>query len=406
MTPTRIFVAIPAMDELQELPLTLQDLAEQHVRVPFEVHVCVNQPEAYWQDENLHSICVHNQELLAYLKNIAALPVQVLDYASPGRGWKGKNHGVGWARKMLFDNILKEANPDVIVISLDADTRIQPGYLQSIADNFAAHPEWPAIAVPYYHPLTGDEARDRAILRYEFYMRNYAINLLRIGSPYGFTAIGSAMALRAGALRKVGGITPLKSGEDFYLMQKMRKMAVVGLYNDECVYPAARYSSRVAFGTGPAMMKGSQGDWDSYPIFAKSCFDSIAESYKQIPQLFHQDRHTDFLDFLQETSRSATSLWQPIRDNVKDLPHFVQAFHEKADGLRILQYVRRQHKNTPTGESSTLYDNLSSWIPENIPSWWKPEQLFEQLSVEQMNDIRDLLFHYENELRKKIDDYK
>ncbi|MBR4919032.1 MAG: glycosyltransferase [Bacteroidales bacterium] len=406
MTPTRIYVAIPAMDELHDLPLTLQDLAAQQVRVPFEVHVCVNQPETYWEDDQNRLVCIHNQELLSFLKTYSALPVQVLDYASPGKGWKGKNFGVGWARKMLFENILKSANPEDLIISLDADTRIKQGYLQSIADNFVAHPEWPAIAVPYYHPLTGDEARDRAVLRYEFYMRNYAINLLRIGSPYGFTAIGSAIAMRTSALRKIGGITPLKSGEDFYLMQKMRKMAVVGLYNEECVYPAARYSTRVAFGTGPAMMKGSEGNWDSYPIFAQSCFESIAESYNLLPQLYLQDVHTDFLDFLQVGAKTEVSLWQSIRQNVKDLPHFIQAFHEKADGLRILQFVRRQHKNDHAKESSTLYENLSSWIPETIPSWWNPELPFEQLSLEQMNDIRNLLFHYENELRKKIDDYK
>lgn len=406
MTPTRIYVAIPAMDELQDLPLTLQDLAIQQVRVPFEVHVCVNQPEEYWQLPDKTEICEHNQQLLCYLHQYQDVSLQILDYSSPGKGWKGKDYGVGWARKMLFENILKAANPEDLIISLDADTRIKPGYLQSIADNFAEHPEWPAISVPYYHPLTGDEVRDRAVLRYEFYMRNYAINLLRIGSPYGFTAIGSAIAMRTSALRKIGGITPLKSGEDFYLMQKMRKMAVIGLYNEECVYPAARYSTRVAFGTGPAMMKGSEGDWDSYPIFAQSCFNAIAESYGLLPQLYQQDVHTDFLDFLQENAKSGVSLWQSIRQNVKDLPHFIQAFHEKADGLRTLQFVRRQHEKDRTKESSTLYENLSSWIPDAIPSWWSPELPFEQLSVKQMDDIRYLLFHYENELRKKIDEYK
>lgn len=406
MAATRLYVAIPAMDELQELPLTLQDLAAQQVRLPFEVHICVNQPEAYWQDDVHRMVCVHNQELLDFLNSFSALPLRILDYSSPGKGWKGKNFGVGWARKVLFDNILKEASPDDIMVSLDADTRVKPGYLQSIADNFAQHPEIPAIAVPYYHSLTGDEARDRAVLRYEFYMRNYAINLLRIGSPYGFTAIGSAMAMRARALRKIGGITPLKSGEDFYLMQKMRKMAVVGLYNDECVYPAARYSTRVAFGTGPAMMKGSQGDWDSYPIFAQSCFASIAESYERLPQLYQQDLHTEFLDFLQEMSQSATSLWQPIRNNVKDLPHFVQAFHEKADGLRILQFVRRQHKTSPIEDENGLFHNVSSWISSEIPNWWNPEKPLNEFSIKQLDYIRNLLFDYENELRKKIGKYK
>lgn len=403
MATPHIYVAIPAMDELQDLPLTLQDLATQQVRVPFEVHVCVNQPEEYWQQPDKKEICERNQQLLCYLRQYQDVSLQILDYSSPGKGWKGKDHGVGWARKMLFDSILAKSNPEDIIISLDADTRINPNYLQSIAENFARHPNWPAIVVPYYHSLTGEEARDRAILRYELYMRNYAINLLRIGSPYGFTALGSAIAMRASALRKIGNITPLKSGEDFYLVQKFRKMATIGLYNEEMVYPAARYSSRVAFGTGPAMMKGNQGNWNSYPLYHHSLFEPIAQTFALLPQLYHQDVHTDFLDFLQESAKSEVSLWQSIRQNVKDLPHFIQAFHEKADGLRTLQYVRRQQQTRPMEDEFALHQNLSLWQPSQMPDWYHPKIGFKQLTVKQLDQIRNLLLDYETELRKNVD---
>lgn len=403
MATSRIYVAIPAMDELQDLPLTLQDLAVQQVRVPFEVHVCVNQPEEYWQQPDKKEICEHNQQLISYLRQYQDVPLQILDYSSPGKGWRGKNHGVGWARKMLFDSILAKSNPEDIIISLDADTRINPNYLQSIAENFARHPNWPAIVVPYYHSLTGEEARDRAILRYELYMRNYAINLLRIGSPYGFTALGSAIAMRASALRKIGNITPLKSGEDFYLVQKFRKMATIGLYNEEMVYPAARYSSRVAFGTGPAMMKGNQGDWNSYPLYHHSLFEPIAQTFALLPQLYHQDVHTVFLDFLQESAKSEVSLWKTIRQNMKDLPHFMQAFHEKADGLRTLQFVRRQQQTRPMEDEFALHQNLSLWQPSQIPDWYHPKIGFKQLTVKQLDQIRNLLLDYETELRKNVD---
>lgn len=403
MATPHIYVAIPAMDELQDLPLTLQDLAAQQVRVPFEVHVCVNQPEEYWQQPDKKEICERNQQLLCYLRQYQDVSLRILDYSSPGKGWKGKDHGVGWARKMLFDSILAKSNPEDIIISLDADTRINPNYLQSIAENFARHPNWPAIVVPYYHSLTGEEARDRAILRYELYMRNYAINLLRIGSPYGFTALGSAIAMRASALRKIGNITPLKSGEDFYLVQKFRKMATIGLYNEEMVYPAARYSSRVAFGTGPAMMKGNQGDWNSYPLYHHSLFEPIAQTFALLPQLYHQDVHTDFLDFLQESAKSEVSLWKTIRQNVKDLPHFMQAFHEKADGLRTLQFVRRQQQTRPMEDEFALHQNLSLWQPSQIPDWYHPKIGFKQLTVKQLDQIRNLLLDYETELRKNVD---
>ncbi len=406
MIPAHLYVAIPAMDELQELPLTLQDLANQQCNVPFEVYVCVNQPETYWNDTEKKAICEHNQALLQFLQDFQSLSLHILDYSSPGKGWKGKNFGVGWARKMMFDAILQQAEAEDVIVSLDADTRIQPHYLQSIADNFAEHPEFPAVAVPYYHPLTGDKACDRAILRYEFYMRNYAINLLRIDSPYGFTAIGSAIAMRVGALRKIGGITPLKSGEDFYLVQKLRKMAEISLYNEEAVYPAARFSSRVAFGTGPAMLKGRQGNWESYPLFSNTLFSSIAETYTLLPELYREDQHTEFLDFLQELAHSKNSLWQPLRRNAKDLPHFIQAFHEKADGLRLLQFVRRKHTNSQKPENAVLHRNMSSWIPDKIPAWWNPNASLESLTVKQMDHLRQLLFDYENLLRKKIGKYK
>jgi len=407
MTSPRIFVAIPAMDELQELPLTIQDLAAQQVCAPFEVHICVNQPDNFWQQPEKQDVCSNNQALLSLLNDYQGLSLHILDYASPGKGWKGKNFGVGWARKVLFEIIFKTAQPDDIIISLDADTRIKPGYLQSIADNFAQHPDFPAIAVPYFHPLTGDEVRDRAILRYEFYMRNYAINLLRIGSPYGFTAIGSAMAMRAWALRKIGGITPLKSGEDFYLMQKMRKMAVVGLYNEECVYPAARYSSRVDFGTGPAMLKGSHGDWESYPIFHHSLFEPIEETYRTVDQLFTKDLQNPFLNFLQANAKTDISLWDSIRQNVKDLPHFIQAFHEKADGLRILQFLRlQQRQHEILSDENALRQNITHWIPNGIPAWWASDISFNNLSVKQLDFIRTLLFNYENRLRKKVGNSK
>lgn len=404
MSTPKLYVAIPAMDELQDLPLTMQDLAAQSAISNTEIFICVNQPEEYWQTPEKKQICNHNMLLLQWLNDHASPNLHVLDYASPGNGWTGKKLGVGWARKVLFDHILSLANPDDIIVSLDADTRIRPHYLQSIAENFQQHPQYPAISVPYYHPLTGNEANDRAILRYELYMRNYAINLYKIGSPYSFTAVGSAIAMRAGALKKVGGITPVKSGEDFYLVQKLRKMAPVSNWNEEMVYPAARFSDRVFFGTGPALIKGSQGSWDSYPIYHHSLFDAIDETYRRLPELFTKDIETSFLVFLQQqmpnTKNPNESIWQCIRNNVKDLPHFVQAFHEKADGLRILQFLRQEHREKPIADEVVLYRNLRHWIGGAIPSWYREDCTFDSMSTAQLQELREHLFRIEMDERK------
>ncbi len=396
----RIYVAIPAMDEEESLPKTLLDLSRQQCDTAFEVHVCVNQPEDYWNTLEKRHICESNSRLLHYLHSCAPLPIHIIDHASRRKGWKSQKGGVGMARKMLSDNIMAQAAPDDIFVSLDADTSVPDGYLQAISDFFDKYPNMAAIALPYYHPLGNDERQNRAILRYELYMRNYALNLMKIGSPFCFTALGSAIAVRVGALRKTGGFPPVKSGEDFYLLQKLRKMSLIGLYCDTCVYPSPRYSSRVVFGTGPALLKGSAGEWSGCPIYPHTAFRAIAETYRQLPDLYGHDLDNSFLLFL-EQQFGQLNLWQPIRNNMKDLSHFVHAFHEKADGLRILQYLRSICHQSEEENGIALDDNIRHWMPDaNIPDLGN-KPLFEA-SVTHLDALRNLLFQYEMRLRKII----
>ena len=338
VTKMNLYIAIPALDELDYLPQTLAALAQQKTEFPFSVYICVNQPDNWWNDAEKIEICNHNQELLKYLKAFKAFKIIILDKTSVGKGWQNNNYGVGWARKTLFDEIMKTAKDDDVIISLDADTLFTENYLQSVGENFIQN-KIEVLSLPYYHKLTADENANRAILRYEIYLRNYFINMHRIGSPYTFTAIGSAIAAKVNVLQKIRGITPLKNGEDFYLLQKLRKMTPISNYNSEIVYPAARFSTRVDFGTGPAMIKGSSGNWDSSPIYHHSLFDKIKETYDIIPQLFTEDIETEFIDFLKKQYKTE-DLWSPLRKNFKTLPQFTRAFHEKADGLRILQFLK------------------------------------------------------------------
>ncbi|MBR4911300.1 MAG: glycosyltransferase [Bacteroidales bacterium] len=395
-------IAIPAMDELDYLPVTLDALSKQDTRLPFEVYVCVNQPDEYWNHPERQTVCKNNQKLLEFLHDYKSLTLHILDFASPGLGWKGKKTGVGFARKVLFERILSECDPKDIIVSLDADTTFGPYYLQSVADRFERNPEMTALSVPYYHPLNGgDEIRDKALLRYEIYMRNYAVNLLKISSPYGFTALGSAIAMRACSLKKIGNITPYQSGEDFYLVQKFCKMGGLSLFNTECVYPAGRYSDRVPFGTGPAMKLGAEGIWDSYPIYHFSFFTSIQEAYGKLRELYENKisvMENDFLRFLQKENQKP-DIWQDIRENVSDFQHFVKAFHQKADGLRILQFVRAKQQQQPDLERNALYDNFHFWMPEKCPDWLMPSQHWHQYTLEQLNTLRDLLFNEEAQMR-------
>ncbi len=396
----RLFIAIPALDELDFLPQTMQALAHQQGRHHFEVGICVNQPESWWENPEKQAICQHNQTLLKWLQSQQfPFPLHLIDKSSKGKGWDDKNFGVGFARKVLFEQIVCHAADDDILISMDADTVFGPHYVESIAQNFERHPEQNAISVPYFHPLTNDDQANRAILRYEIYMRNCLLNLFRIRCPYSFTAIGSAIAVKIKALKKINGITPMKSGEDFYLLQKLRKMSPINNWNDELVYPAARFSDRVFFGTGPAIRKGSQGIWDSYPIYHFSLFDEVKKCYDLIDELYQKDQHYQFIDFLEKQFKD-DNLWQPLRKNAKDLAHFRHAFHEKADGLRIMQFLKREQSQLSVSDEQSLRENLPFLTQRTIPSFLQQDFSFDELSTAQLSEIRTLLFEEEMEQRK------
>ncbi|MDR2972595.1 MAG: hypothetical protein LBU83_11820 [Bacteroidales bacterium] len=384
----KLHIAIPALDELDFLPKTLDAIAQQKTDFLFTVYVCVNQPDEWWHNAEKINICKDNQKLLYFLKDFKAFNIITIDKTSPNQGWKNREYGVGWARKILFEEIMKTAHDEDVIISLDADALFDESYFQSIGENFIKN-KIEVLSLPYYHKLTNDERANQAILRYEIFLRNYFINMHRIGSPYTFTAIGSAIALKVFVLRKIRNITPLSSGEDFYLLLKLRKMTPISNYNSELVYPAARFSTRVLFGTGPAMIKGSSGDWESYPIYHHSLFEKIKKTYNIIPELFTKDIETEFIDFLKKQYKS-DDLWSPLRKNFKTLHQFTRAFHEKADGLRILQFLKAKNSEVQISDEQALKENLEVFVSS-----------YElQVTSYELREIRDLLFKIEMRLRR------
>jgi hypothetical protein len=180
-------------------------------------------------------------------------------------------------------------------------------------------------------------------------MRHYLLGLLRIGNPYAFTALGSAMAFPLWAYRRVGGITPLQGGEDFYLLQKfaktghiVRQFAEPYRSHDMVVRPQGRVSSRVPFGTGPAIAKGVAAMEDSYTFYSDEGFAAIKATYDLFPALYAGDLETPMSPFLRQ-QLATDDLWSPLRANFKSRDLFVHACAERVDGLRILQFL----KNTP-----------------------------------------------------------
>lgn len=397
-TPS-LHIALPVMDEQEFLPRTLECIAAQ-LYPHFKVYICVNQPDAYWDDATSRGIAERNLSTLKQLLQQSDPRIFVIDHASPGHGWKGKKHGVGQARKVIMDEISRHAAPDDVVISLDADTSFPENYFQTVAENFRRNPDTVAASLPYYHPLPKDPSAARAILRYEIYMRHYFLNLARIGSPYAFTAMGSAMAFTVKAYRAIGGMTPKLSGEDFYFLQKLRKYGTVLLWNETMVFPEARFSDRVFFGTGPAMIKGAAGDWSSYPIYPDSLFKALLETYLTAPLLFLETFDTEVIRFLKRALKEEDP-FRLLRENHSDSLHFIRAFHEKLDGLRILQFLKTHNNQSEQGDEANLFDFLDKYCPGSIKGLQLNREHFSFCSspLTELEKIRNFLFEKEMEVR-------
>jgi len=390
-----IYVTIPLMDELENLPLLLKNISAQNCQ-DYSVYFCVNQPDSWWEDPEKIALCERNLASVEYLEKHCDFPFRVIDRSSKGKGWQGKQLGVGWARKVVMDAVMEDAGPEGIIITLDGDTTFNQGYFSSIQENFKSTPNAVGLSVPYYHKLSGSEAEDRAILRYEIYMRNYVINLWRIKNPYHFTALGSAMAIPLSSYKAIGGMTPKKSGEDFYFLQKLIKYGKLMTWNDEKVYPAARFSDRVFFGTGPAMIKGAAGDWHSYPIYHHSLFDDISRTYEAFDDLFENDLPTAMGDYFRDVL-GQNDIWTPLRKNSRTKEQFRKACSDKVDGLRILQFLKHSQKEKGFKNEECLYDFLKLYEADALKEldFLLPGFTFEGLSVEQLDKIRDILVDIE-----------
>jgi len=401
-------VAVPVQDEADELAACVDALRQQN-DPRFVLWFCVNQPES-WQEEIDHRrVCEANQTCLRLLDRIDDLEIRVIDRASPGHGWPPKRAGVGHARKEIMDAICREADDEDLIVSLDADTRVPPGYLQGLRSTFEHRPQICAVAARYFHPLTEDETVSRAMLGYEIYMRFYALNMWRIGSPYAFTALGSAIAFPVSVYRKLGGITPRSSSEDFYLLQKLVKHGRVLHWCDAPVEPGTRKSWRVPVGTGQAIVAACEGAYaDRYPLYPAELFDRIHETTQLFPQLFRESLSTPLDAFLAEKTNS-DDLWQPLRENNKSEARFVRACHERLDGLRILQYLKSEYRRRPREDRATMVewlDRHGQLLPEcacEARRWSAQlsERSFAELSMIELDELRRMLFRMEDGYRKQ-----
>ena len=399
----KLHLALPVLNEFENLPALVKCL-EAQTEQDFTLWVCVNNYDFWHEIPEKKHIIENNQRSIDFFNKVNSFEIRLIDKASHGKGWKRKKGGVGMARKTVMDSIAGEAGNNDIIVSIDADTFYPPDYLRGIKNSLQNHPDVFGMSVPYYHPLGDNEENNRLILRYEIYMRNYALNMLRIKNPYAFSALGSAMAFPVWAYKKVGGLTPVVSGEDFYFLQKLAKSGKVLIHSELLAKPSARLSDRVIFGTGPALIKGASGDWNSYPIYHYSLFDKIKKTFDLFPKLYYEDIPTPLDDFL-KNQFNGENIWEPLRKNYKDINNFVRACINKIDGLRILQFLRIEQEKISQSDDEITEEFLVRYFSDYMDYSFKKHLKgfdFYGSALCFVDMVRDFMYERETALRKKM----
>ena len=277
-------VVIPCHDE-PDLVGTLGRLANCEPPLgQAEVIVVINGSE-----KNSGEVARQNQHTLGQATDWLAgrgdywLPIHLLHFPDV----LPKHAGVGQARKTGMDEALRRLADvgqaeDGLLVCYDADCRCSANYFTGIESHFAEHPHAPGCSIHFEHPLDagewaaldfGDAAPGQevfdGIAAYELHLRYHVRAQKFIGFPYGFHTIGSAMAVRAWAYVKQGGMNRRQAGEDFYFLQKISWLGQVTKLTGVTVHPSPRLSDRVPFGTGKAVGDYvNKGELTTYPLQA------------------------------------------------------------------------------------------------------------------------------------------
>ncbi len=278
------------------------------------------------------------------------LRLAAVDASSPGCEIPDRD-GVGLARKIGLDRALSILDGDpgqpAFLVCLDADSRVDAGYLAALGIFFAGETA-PGAVIDFTHQEAKDPVLQEAILRYEVFLRAYVLGLRGAGSPYAFHTIGSTIACTGEAYAAVRGMSRRRAGEDFYFLNKLAKLGPVGRIGGTIIRPSPRPSLRVPFGTGRRMARVLSGEEPAAgEMYAPEIFRILREWIALAEEnpdrsgdawLVHARRiHPVLARFLEE--QAFPRAWERIRRQAPGPVHLRRQFHGWFDAFRTLRAI-------------------------------------------------------------------
>ena len=337
-------ITIPCYNEYDYIFKTLDSISKQEPLLldSLLVIIVINNSEDEIEEIKKNNHATY-QKIIGEKYNFEFVAV---DSYSKKRALKNKVAGVGIARKIGCDIGLKYSHDDSLFCFIDADTKINSHYLQTISSSYRRY-NWKAATVMFEH--MSDESKTIKIIReYEKFLNKTSELLEKNGSPYNYIPIGSSMICNVKSYVSVGGMNTRKAAEDFYFLQELQKAFGVFKIKEVLVYPSSRYTPRAYLGTSSRLLKCLNKELTmdslyytdySFKILNKwllLALKSEKKSYKEIL------KECDFLDkklivFLEQ--HNFKNAWRAINQAPTSI-HFKEQFHRWFDGFKTFKLLK------------------------------------------------------------------
>ena len=266
------------------------------------------------------------------------------------------SQGVGLARKTGCDIAVKWMSSGAIsgrwIHSSDADAGLPPDYFRRIE---SAGGQAVAAVYPFQHVPGSEPGCDDATRLYELRLHHYVLGLEYAGSPYAHHTLGSCLAVKAEAYTQVRGFPRRAGGEDFYLLNKLVKLGPLAKLQGKCIELESRYSTRVPFGTGPAVEKiGASDHPDELPLFYHpGCFAALRALLRTAPVLWRNtgadlpsllcaaglDRSLAQASCSALATMGLAKALSHCQRQGKSQDQFTRQFHQWFDAFRSLKFI-------------------------------------------------------------------
>jgi len=349
-----MIVIIPCFRE-PDILLTLDSLKNCiQPKLRIEVLILINHSEISSQEDKKY-----NQKTREEIdKWISRNNTEMIDfYVSGPVILRKKWAGAGLARKTGMDEAVRRFNllkkPEGLIVSLDADTTVEKNYLTEIEKHFKQHQKQIGATLAFEHQKTGLSVKHlEGIELYEKYLAYYKQALEFTGYPYSMFTLGSAFAVTAQAYAKRGGMNRRQAGEDFYFLQGLAQLGEVGEITGTKVYPSARLSDRVPFGTGPILQKWMNGEEDFTKTYNFQAFQDLKCFFDAKENLFKMNEE-DYYQFIRTLPKTmfgflqTNRFWDELNDlnkNCSSLRSFQKRFFQKFNAFKILKFLNFVHE--------------------------------------------------------------